>query len=41
MATVLITGKLWFRVPEIIRIHLEGMPEAMCFKDVILYIIGK
>ena len=26
MATVLITGKLWFRVPEIIRIHLEGMP---------------
>ena len=42
MATVLITGKLWFRVPEIIRIHLEGMPGSHVLpKDVILYIIGK
>lgn len=42
MATVLITGKLWFRVPEILRIHLEGIPaEYVLPKDVILYIIGR
>lgn len=42
MATILITGKLWFRVPEIIRIHLEGMPGKHTLpKDVILYIIGE
>ncbi len=42
MATILITGKLWFRVPEIIRIHLEGMPaDNVLPKDVILYILGK
>lgn len=42
LATVLITGKLWFRVPEIIRIHLEGIPTDQALpKDVILYIIGR
>ena len=24
MAVIMLTGKLWFRVPEILRIHLEG-----------------
>lgn len=42
MATVLITGKLWLRVPEIIRIHLEGIPgDHVLPEDVILYIIGQ
>ena len=42
MATILITGKLWFRIPEIIRIHLTGMPaEGVLPKDVILYILGQ
>lgn len=42
MATVLITGELWFRVPEIINIRLEGIPgKEVLPKDVILYIIGQ
>lgn len=42
MATVLITGKLWFRVPEIIKIHLKGIPaDNVLPKDVILHIVGK
>ncbi len=40
-ATVLITGELWFKVPEVMRIELEGGPESGVFaKDVILHIIG-
>lgn len=42
MATILATGQLWFRVPEIIKIHLTGrLPKGVYAKDVILYIIGK
>jgi homoaconitate hydratase family protein len=41
LAIILMTGQLWFRVPEVIRIHLEG---ALCpgvyAKDVILKVIG-
>jgi len=41
LATIMITGKLWFRVPEIIRIHLEGrLPKGVFAKDVILKVIG-
>ena len=41
MATIMITGKLWFRVPEIISIHLEGkLSKGVFAKDVILKIIG-
>jgi homoaconitate hydratase family protein len=41
LAVILITGKLWFRVPEIIRFHLEGkLPKGVMAKDVILRIIG-
>lgn len=41
LATVMITGKLWFKVPEIIRIHLTGsLPPGVYAKDIILRVIG-
>lgn len=41
LATILATGKLWFMVPEIIRINLTGkLPQGVYAKDVILKIIG-
>lgn len=41
MATILITGKLWFKVPEIVEIHLTGtVPKGVYAKDIILHIIG-
>lgn len=42
MATVLLCGELWFRVPEIINIEINGTPqEGVYAKDVILHIIGE
>jgi 3-isopropylmalate/(R)-2-methylmalate dehydratase large subunit len=42
LAIILQTGSLWFRVPEVIRINLEGQLNAGVYaKDVILFIIGK
>ncbi|MBZ4652994.1 MAG: leuC [Peptococcaceae bacterium] len=42
MATIMISGELWFRVPEIIKIEINGqLPEGVMAKDVILYILGK
>lgn len=42
MATILITGELWFRVPEIIEIRIDGTaPKGVYPKDVILYVLGK
>ncbi|MDR0450729.1 MAG: 3-isopropylmalate dehydratase large subunit [Treponema sp.] len=41
MATILISGELWFRVPEIIEIRIEGSPPKGVYpKDVILHILG-
>ncbi|GAI05543.1 unnamed protein product, partial [marine sediment metagenome] len=41
MAAVFATGKLWFRVPESIKIVLEKkLPRRVVAKDVILKIIG-
>jgi 3-isopropylmalate/(R)-2-methylmalate dehydratase large subunit len=41
LAVIMITGKLWFRVPEIIRLHLSGsLRKGVFAKDVILRIIG-
>ena len=41
MAIILRTGKLWFKVPEIIRINLVGTPKPGVYaKDIILHIIG-
>lgn len=42
LAIIMMTGQLWFRVPEIIRINLEGkIPKGVYAKDIILDIIGK
>lgn len=42
MATILATGQLWLRVPEIIKIELQGsLPKGVYAKDIILHIIGK
>jgi len=41
LAVIMITGQLWFRVPEIIRFHLSGnLRKGVFAKDVILRIIG-
>ena len=41
MAAILGTGNLWIRVPETIKIVIEGsLPEYVMSKDVILRIIG-
>ena len=42
MATILMTGELWFRVPEIIEVRLEGeAPKGVFPKDVILTVLGR
>lgn len=42
MATILMTGELWFRVPEIIEVRLEGKAKKGVYpKDVILSVLGK
>lgn len=42
MATILMTGELWFRVPEIIEIRLDGeAPKGVYPKDVILNVLQK
>ena len=42
IATAMLTGKLWFRVPQTIRVELKGELPAMCSaKDVILATIGR
>ncbi len=41
IATALYSGKLWFRVPQTVKINLRGELPAMCSaKDIILYVIG-
>lgn len=42
MATVLISGELWFKVPEVMRIELKGeTQEGVYPKDVVLKILGE
>jgi 3-isopropylmalate/(R)-2-methylmalate dehydratase large subunit len=42
MAAVVLTGELWFRVPESIKFELKGnLRNGVSAKDIILYIIGK
>ena len=41
LAIILMTGQLWFRVPEVIRIRLEGtLGPGVYAKDIILKVIG-
>lgn len=41
LAIILLTGKLWFMVPEIFKINLIGhLPKGVYAKDIILHIIG-
>jgi 3-isopropylmalate/(R)-2-methylmalate dehydratase large subunit len=41
LAIILATGQLWFRVPEIIRINLEGkLKKGVYSKDIALKVIG-
>ncbi|MGD9047833.1 MAG: 3-isopropylmalate dehydratase large subunit [Anaerolineae bacterium] len=40
-AAVMATGEIWLRVPESMRVVVEGtMPERVSAKDLVLYIIG-
>jgi len=42
LAIILATGKLWFRVPEIMKITFEGKPpHGVYAKDMILHAIGE
>ena len=42
IAASMISGKLWFKVPESIKIIIKGkIPKGVYAKDVILYIIGE
>ena len=42
MAAILLTGELWFRIPEIIEVRLEGeAPKGVYPKDVILAVLGR
>jgi 3-isopropylmalate/(R)-2-methylmalate dehydratase large subunit len=42
MACILMTGEMWFRVPEIIEVRLEGKPQKGVYpKDVVLTVLGK
>lgn len=41
MAAIFATGKIWFRIPESLRITVKGkLPEGIVSKDIILHIIG-
>ncbi len=42
MATIMISGEIWFRVPEIIKIEINGnLKPGVMAKDVILHILGQ
>jgi len=42
MAAILLTGKMWVKVPEVVRVALEGSPLRMISaKDLILHVLGK
>jgi 3-isopropylmalate/(R)-2-methylmalate dehydratase large subunit len=42
MAAVLVSGKLWFKVPETLKFNVEGnLPAGVLPKDVALHIVGE
>ncbi len=41
LAAVWLTGKIWLKVPETIRIELEGrLPKGITAKDLVLFLVG-
>lgn len=41
LASAMVTGSLWFRVPETIKVVLKGhLPKGVFAKDIILYLAG-
>lgn len=41
-AVIMATGKIWFRVPETMKINLFGtLPDGVYVKDIALHIVGK
>jgi homoaconitate hydratase family protein len=41
LATILISGELWFRVPEVIKVELEGkMQPGTMAKDVVMHLLA-
>ncbi len=42
LATILLEGELWFRVPEVIKINITGsLKKGVMAKDIILHILGE
>lgn len=42
LAAVLLTGKIWLKVPETIRLEMAGeFPKGVSAKDVILFLVGQ
>lgn len=42
LACILLTGEMWFRVPEVMKVELTGkLPHGVMAKDVILHVLGK
>lgn len=42
LAAVMLTGKTWLKVPETLKIELNGsLPKGITAKDLILYIVGQ
>jgi len=42
VASILIDGSLWLRIPEVINVRLTGkLPEGVLAKDAALYVLGK
>jgi len=42
LACIMLTGEMWFRVPEIMKIELSGtLPHGVMAKDAVLHVLGK
>lgn len=42
MAVIFATGKIWFKIPESLKITVKGkLPDGIIAKDIILHIIGR
>lgn len=42
LAAVMLTGKIWLKVPETIKINLTGtIPKGITAKDIILFLVGQ